>query len=98
MTSVNQPKTGKKATLTGNFKSLKGVMHHYSCYCYNVGELTLDNGKKVPVCFPDDQPEITCTRIRVKGTYETTHVDASGTNPCGEGDLTYLKVISYTCK
>jgi hypothetical protein len=73
-------------------------MHEYSCYGYNVGQLTLSNGKVVAVCFTDESIEVGCARIRVKGKYVTKTIDSNGSSPCPAGTLTYFEASSYTCK
>ncbi len=83
--------------VTGQFKSVQGVMDPLSCYTANGGYITQTNGERIAVSFKTDA-EITCTSIEVKGKYITKTISDGETNPCPAGTMTILEVESYTCK
>ena len=83
-------------TLKGTFKSTKGVMTALSCYCFNGGYLTDNNGQEVALCFEDDK-NIPCNRIAVTGYYTTQTNTPEPTSPCPKGEARYFKVISLDC-
>jgi hypothetical protein len=83
--------------LSGNFSSKKGVMDVLSCHCYNGGYLTDGSGKRVAVCFDDNQ-NIACTNLTLTGFYTTHTNKPEPTSPCKAGELAYFKVVSFTCR
>lgn len=84
-------------TLTGDYKSMRGVMNPVSCYCGNGGYITTESGEKTAVCFSDkDKPE--CQKIKVTGHYITVTVDPDPNNPCPAGQMQLLQVTSFSCK
>ncbi|MDJ1486310.1 hypothetical protein QNI16_37870 [Cytophagaceae bacterium YF14B1] len=85
-------------TLEGDFNSLQGVMHPFSCYCGNGGRLTLSDGTKKFICFPDRIPAPDCQRIKVTGKYVRRAVSAQPSNPCPEGERKFFEVKSYLCQ
>jgi len=84
-------------SLQGKYRSIKGVMDNLSCYCFNAGYLTTTDNKKIPICFEDDNIEIDCKSITVKGYYRTEKNNPESTNPCPSGEKTYFQVTSYSC-
>ncbi len=83
--------------LTGDYKSMQGVMNPVSCYCGNGGYLTTESGEKTAICFGDkDKPD--CKTITVTGHYTTVTVAADPNNPCPAGQMRLLEVTSFTCK
>jgi hypothetical protein len=88
----------KPVVLEGDFRSLKGVMHKFSCYCFNGGELKTKEGDKIYVCFPDEKVNVSCTHIKVKGKYVTRKNAPGANNPCPSGEMTYFEATSYVCK
>lgn len=83
----------KPITLTGTFKSKKGVMDKLSCYCYNCGYLTTADDKVIALCFEGDE-DIPNGNLTVTGNYETLTIkDSDGS--CGSGSREVFKVTSY---
>lgn len=95
--TTQQQLEAKSKGLTGTYRSLKGVMHPYSCYGYNVGILTKDNGDEVPVYFKDESIDISCERIRLKGKLVEMVNEPEDSSPCASGKMTFYVVKSYTC-
>jgi hypothetical protein len=89
--------TVQQTTLTGTFRSMKGVMDPLSCYCYNSGYLSTSNGERIAVCIKDEDVEL-CTNITVKGAYEKITVASSPNSPCPGGEREIFVIESYTCK
>lgn len=86
----------KTIEMEGEFRSQKGVMVTISCYCYNNGVLTQADGSSIDICF-DEDIEVECSRIRVKGNYIRDYNNSDDNNPCAGGSMRYFKVESYEC-
>jgi hypothetical protein len=84
------------AVVTGQFKSVQGVMDQLSCYTSNGGYITQASGERV-VSFKTDA-EITCATIEVKGHYIIKTISGDVNNPCPAETMTILEVESYMCK
>lgn len=84
-------------TLTGTFESQKGVMTPLSCYCFNSGMLTASDGKKINICFGENDKEISCKTISVTGFYKTVKNSPEQTSPCPKGEMTYFSVVNFKC-
>ena len=89
--------TAGKETLTGDFRSVQGVMNPLSCYCSNGGYVTLAEGRKVAVCF-ENKEKVSCSKITVTGTYITKTIKPDPASPCPAGTMTIFQVSSYSCK
>lgn len=84
-------------TLTGDYKSMRGVMNPVSCYCGNGGYLNTESGEQTPLCFSDDaKPD--CKKIKVTGVYKTVTVTPDPNSPCPGGQMRLLQVTSFTCE
>ncbi|MFN8714325.1 MAG: hypothetical protein ACK5Z2_15865 [Bacteroidota bacterium] len=83
--------------VTGQFKSVQGVMDQLSCYTSNGGYITQASGERVAVSFTSEA-EITCATIEVKGHYITKTISGDANNPCPAGTMKMLEVESYMCK
>lgn len=93
---TNQTSSGS-VTVTGEFRSVQGVMDPLSCYASNGGYITQANGERVAVSFKGEEA-ITCKSISVTGTYTTKTVKAEPNNPCAAGEMKILEVETYSCK
>lgn len=87
-----------KKKLTGTYSSKRGVMHRISCFCFNGGYLTLDNGDEVAVCFKDDNLDVDCERIEIKGNYKTIRITPAKGEVCTSGEMTVFEASSFKCK
>jgi hypothetical protein len=83
--------------VTGQFKSVQGVMDQLSCYTSNGGYITQASGERVAVSFTSEA-EITCATIEVKGHYIIKTISGDANNPCPAGTMKMLEVETYTCK
>jgi len=90
--------TKSSETITGSYRSIKGVMTDLSCYCYNSGYLTTESGELIPVCFPNDDTEIDYETVTFTGAYENRTVTSEPTSPCPPGERTLFIVQSHECK
>lgn len=84
--------------LTGQFRSVKGVMDPLSCYCFNAGYLTLENGEEIPVCLKTDQEEAPCANIRVEGNFVNRKNQPEPTSPCPAEEKRYFQIEKITCQ
>ncbi len=87
-------------TLKGKFQSLQGVMNDVSCYCFNVGYLTTQDGKEVVVCFDEiKDANISCSDILVvTGNYKLVKITPEPTSPCPAGEREIFIVKDYKCE
>jgi len=81
----------------GQFQSVKGVMNNLSCYCYNAGFLTLEDGSEFSICFKDGDIEINCTKLSVTGEFEIVAIEDNPMSACSQGERKILVVNSYKC-
>jgi len=88
----------EKTTLKGRFKSVRGVMDPLSCYCYNAGYLITADNQEIPLCFPNDDEEISCENIEVTGFYKEKTIKPESTSPCPAGTKKLFYVSSHKCK
>ena len=88
----------KKETITGTFRSIKGVMNNLSCYCYNGGFVTTAEGTEISICLPNENAEIDCKTVELTGHYETITIEPDGNSPCPAGELEVFMVSSFECK
>lgn len=84
-------------SLSGSYRSVQGVMDGLSCYCFNAGYLTLENGRSVAVCFEDEELNVSCDKVAVEGKYKTEKINFEETSPCPDGEMTYFNAVSYKC-
>ena len=84
-------------TITGEFRSVQGVMDPLSCYASNGGYITQANGERIAVSFATETA-VACKSITVTGTYVTKTVKAEPNNPCAAGEMKVLEVKEYSCK
>lgn len=84
-------------TFEGTFQSLMGVRNNLSCYCYNVGYLTVDDETRIAVCFKEETEKITCTRLKVVGSFQDVTIEPESTNPCPAGTRKIFMVKKMTC-
>lgn len=89
---------GTGTTISGSFRSLKGVMNPLSCYCYNCGYITTVDGEKVAVCFTNDDLDVNCSNIKVTGVYATRSVKGDDGGACPAGQQKVLETKSFTCE
>lgn len=71
-----------------------------ACYGSNMGYITTDQGKRIPLCF-DRQPNassltIECEGIAVDGHYEEKKIEANGN--CKAGSMNILYVDRWSCE
>ena len=85
------------SSLSGSYSSVQGVMDSLSCYCFNAGYLTLENGRSVAVCFEDEKLNISCDKVVIEGKYKTEKINFEETSPCTDGEMTYFNAESYKC-
>ena len=85
-------------TVTGEFKGVSEITNRLSCYCTQGGFITMSNGKKVLVCFPDDAEVKECANMVVTGVYEDGNAGADVNNPCPSGAQTFLRVSEFHCE
>jgi hypothetical protein len=83
--------------IQGKFRSLQGVMHPLSCYCFNCGIVTTSAGEEIEVCFDDFETEVDCKSIYVEGDYETKH-NSGEEGACAAGKRRILVADYYKCK
>ena len=70
------------ATLEGSLnRSLKGVKHWLSCHCYNGIIILTDKNMLQPVCLEEDT-EISCKNMRLKGVFRENTSKPEQTSPC----------------
>ena len=86
-------KTQKKETITvsGMFKSIKGVKDPLSCYCYSGGYLET-KGKTIAVCFEDENLSFDCEEVELSGFYETKKIKPKKGDVCSAGEMQLLRV------
>ena len=92
-----QSVTKQQESLEGTYESVMGVMDSLSCYCFNGGYLTTQDGKEIPICFENDQEEIKCDYVVMEGYYKTKKINPEPTNPCPAGEMSYFNIVSYSC-
>ena len=100
-TSVSTPASVSEegeVALRGTFLSKKGVMAPISCYCFNGGVLTTEEGKRISLCFKESDAVSGCSVLSVKGNFTVKRIDPGPNNPCPAGEKRYLEVTSFTCK
>lgn len=83
----------EQQTLTGSFRSVKGVMDKLSCYTSNGGYITLVDGSTVAVSFKDSEDVSSCDKITVTGYMTSRSIESNGS--CPAGMMGFLKVQSY---
>lgn len=84
----------------GVYHSKKGVMHDISCYGYNIGFLTLDNGSEIVICFDklknSSDLTIDCTnKISVSGVFEDIVIVNNGA--CASGTRKIFYATEWKC-
>ena len=84
----------EQRTVTGSFKSVKGVADDLSCYTKNGGYVTVLTGEIVAVSFNDSEAVSSCDNITVTGYKTSRSIKSKGS--CPEGMMAFLKVQSYT--
>ena len=89
--------TENEKTFTGTFKSTKGVMKPISCYCYNSGFLTTSDNQEIAVCFDNENIDITCESITIKGYFKKLINNPEPTSPCPKGEMEIFMVTAYEC-
>jgi hypothetical protein len=83
-------------SVTGEFKSVAGIMDNLSCYCGSGGYITTKDDERVPICFKGGL-KINCTNITVNGFYESKKINPGKMSQCPAGEMKYLKASSYNC-
>jgi len=94
----NTSSNTKTTSYTGDFKSIKGVMNDLSCYCYNSGFLTTDDGAEISICFNDNNITIDCERITVEGYFENIIIEDNPNSPCSGGEKETFIVTNFNCE
>lgn len=80
-------------TITGSFRSVKGVMDKLSCYTSNGGYIKLTDGTTMAVSFNDSEDVLNCDKITVTGYMTSRNIDSNGS--CPAGMMGFLKIQSY---
>ncbi len=83
----------EQQTLTGSFRSVRGVLDPLSCYCSNGGYVTIANGKQYAVSFDEGEDVPTCEKITLTGYKTSRSIESNGV--CPAGMMGFLKVQSY---
>lgn len=85
-------------SLSGEYRSLKGVQTSASCYCFELAELVSTRGAVTIICFEgeDEMPE-NCQKIKVWGEYTTKTRDEDPNSPCPAGEMRFFSVQQYEC-
>jgi hypothetical protein len=84
-------------TISGSIeKNLKGVMHPYSCHCFNVAEFRDVYGKRFPICFSDDQIP-NCKLLSLTGYFRDHTNTAAHTNSCPHETINVFFVEAFSC-
>ena len=96
-TQQKQDTNENETTITGDFRSIQGVMDELSCYCFNGGYVTLESGEETAVCFDKDAEVKGCNQIKLSGILEEKTINPEKTSPCTAGDMTILEVTAYEC-
>lgn len=96
-TSINEvaevPDVVEQITVTGSFKSVKGVMDELSCYTSNGGYIKTADGTIIKVSFKENEAVFSCDKITVTGYMTSKSIEANGS--CPEGMIGFLRVQSY---
>lgn len=87
------PDVVEQITVTGSFRSVKGVMDKLSCYTSNGGYIKTAEGKTVAVSFKDSENVSSCDKITVTGFMTSRNIESNGS--CPAGMMGFLKVQSY---
>jgi len=78
-------------TVSGMFKSIKGVKDPLSCFCYNGGYLKTKD-KTIAICFEDENISFECEEIEVGGIFETKKIKPKKGDVCSAGEMQLLRV------
>lgn len=89
--------TEETETLTGEYRSVQGVMHRVSCFCSTGGILTLTDGTEVNICLDNGIEIPTCKMVELTGSYKTVKRDFDDGNPCRDGTLTLFYAEEVKC-
>ncbi len=94
---TNMNKVNSNIEFTGIYESFKGVMQPISCFCYETGYLTLENGEKIPICFDNLNTDkiVSNSKISVKGKYEILKHAFKENDPCTEGEMKIFIVSEF---
>jgi len=95
--SRNVQSNKKRQTFTGEYRSVKGIKDNLSCFCYNAGYLTLDDGSAISICFKDEETDLNCKSLQVSGIFDIYEVKPDDRNPCPSGKKEILTVSQYKC-
>lgn len=95
--SIKQNKSDNKASISGEFQSLRGVMHKYSCYCGNASKITDSSGKTHAVCIDDNIESIDCHKIKAMGYFKEIVREEMDNSPCPSGSLNVFVMTAYEC-
>lgn len=91
---VAQPISDEPVTVTGYFRSVRGVMDKLSCYCGNGGYLESPAGQTFAVCLNDALTFPNGAIVEVTGKQEMKSIESNG-GPCPSGVMTFIRVDSY---
>jgi hypothetical protein len=85
----------KENTYSGTYRSIAGVMDKFSCYCFNGGYLTLDDGKVITICFEKLKKIIESGKLTVSGKFAKQRIRGDESGVCPAGMWEYLLVDDY---
>lgn len=89
---------GDEYVFTGTYDSKTGVMTDISCYCFQVGYFSADNGEEFPICFPDGTDEASCSEnLKIEGYFQLVEITPDNTSPCSAGEMEIFYVTSFEC-
>lgn len=91
--AVEVPDAIEQITITGSFRSVRGVMDELSCYTSNGGYVDASAGTIIAVSFNDNDVVSSCDKITVTGYMTSKKIESNGS--CPEGNMGFLKVQSY---
>jgi len=89
---------GEQNSYFGTYDSKKGVMTDISCYCYQTGYFTTEDGEEFVICFKDDMEEATCSEnLKIEGYFENVTITSDENSPCSAGEREIFYVTKFEC-
>ena len=82
----------------GTYESKTGVMTNISCYCFQTGYFTTEEGNEIVICFKDGTKEASCSdNLRIVGYFKNITITPEETSPCSAGEREIFHVTEYEC-
>ncbi len=95
---IEEVAEGEELEFIGTYDSKTGVMTDISCYCFQTGYFTTEEGDKIVICFEDGTEEVPCSEnLRIVGYYENVKITPEYTSPCAAGEREVFHVTEYEC-